>query len=122
MLDVNTFADDDAEAGIYTWSLGDDLVYGDTTVAAIFGLDPAETLTGLSISEYVQRIHPDDRGDVARLISAAVRDGRPYHSEYRAIDADGEVRRVISLGRCFRDRSGEPVHYAGIVYPVDRLR
>ena len=121
MFDVNTLVNEDEEAGIYTWSLDDDMLYGDTTVAGIFGLDPVETLRGLSISDYVERIHPADRGNVARLISTAVKDGKPYYAEYRAMDADGDVRQVISLGRCFRDRSGKPVHYAGIVYPVDRF-
>jgi PAS domain-containing protein len=106
------------EAGIFTWHLAEDRLYGDTAVAALFGLDPVKTLRGLPASEYIARIFPADRPLVARLWSKAVTGGRPYRAEYRVVDATGRIRHVMSFGRCFRDRAGNPVHYAGIVHEL----
>ena len=110
-----------AEPGIFTWSLAEDTVYGDTAIASLFGLDPAETICGLPIASYIERIHTDDRARVAALISQAVRGGMPYHAEYRVLDAFDEIRWVMAMGRCFRNRQGDPNHYAGIVYPLELL-
>ena len=121
MHDIDTYAHPDEEAGIYTWCLGDDTLYGDTALAALFGLDPAATLRGLPVTNYMARVHPDDQGTVAERIRKAVEDGRPYRAEYRVVDAAGSIRPVMAFGRCFRDRAGIPVHYAGIVHPLDNL-
>lgn len=109
------------EAGIWTWCLERNVLYADTALAGLFGLDAVETLAGLPVDRYVARIHPDDRGRVAKSMSDAVIGGMPYFEEYRVKDGYGETRRVMALGRCFRDRSGNPVHYAGITYPLDAL-
>ncbi len=94
---------DAAKAGIFTWSLAENALYADTAVARLFGLDPKEALCGLSPAAYLARVHTEDRANVARLWMKAV--------------ADGAARHVIAHGRCFRDRTGAPAHYAGIVYP-----
>jgi len=55
---------DATEPGIYTWDLDEDLLYADTLVAALFGLDPAETVEGLPLESYLARMHPNDRPTV----------------------------------------------------------
>ena len=109
------------EAGIFTWCLDEGRLYGDTMIAAIFGLDPRLTVTGLPVSDYADRIHAEDRPNVAALVSDAVRDGQPYRAEYRVIDPEGEAKWVIAFGRCFRDRTGNPKYYSGIIHPADGL-
>jgi PAS domain S-box-containing protein len=109
------------EAGIWTWYLNENILYADTAVARLFGMDPEEALIGLPVEPYLARIHPEDRPDVCRAISDAVVGGQTYHAEYRVTDAFGETRIVISFGRCFRDRTGNPVQYAGISYPLDSI-
>jgi len=109
------------EAGIFIWFLDTDTLYGDTTIAALFGLDPQETVRGLPLMNYIQRIHPQDQPQVARLITEAVKTGEPYHAEYRVFDAFDEPRWVMAMGRCFRDKGNNPRHYAGIVHPLDAL-
>lgn len=121
MQDTDSYAKPVEEAGIYTWCLEHDTLYGDTALAALFGLDPAATLRGLPVTDYIARVHPDDQGTVAQMIREAVEDGGPYRAEYRVMDASGSIRPVMAFGRCFRDSTGIPVHYAGIVHPVDNL-
>ena len=108
--------DFDDEAGIFTWYLDTQKFYGDSTVAAIFCLNPHETLTGLPLSVYTDRIHPDDRASAIKLVSKAVRDGKPYRAEYRVIAPEGAPRWVVAFGRCFRDHTGNPRCLSGIVH------
>jgi PAS domain-containing protein len=110
-----------SEAGIYTWILADDRVFGDTLAAALFGLKAEDAIGGLPLAEFLARIHPDDQGQVVDLISRAVRDGEPYYAEYRVLNAEREPQHVMALGRCFRNESGMPFIYSGIVYPIERL-
>jgi PAS domain-containing protein len=109
------------EAGIFTWCLDTEKLYGDTTVAFIFGLDPLRTVTGLPVGVYADRIHAEDRNTVAALVSRAVRDGKPYRAEYRVVDPAGISRWVMAFGRCFRDHTGNPKYYSGIIHPADEI-
>jgi PAS domain-containing protein len=113
--------DEIMEAGVYTWLLSENLLYGDTLVAFLFGLDPAQTTRGLAIEAYLERVHKDDIQNARALINTAVLDGLPYQTEYRVMDLNGEYHRVIALGRCFQDRNMMPVIYSGIVYPTSQL-
>ncbi|MCM2435347.1 PAS domain-containing protein [Agrobacterium rosae] len=115
-------ADIDMEAGIYTWSLADDRLYGDTAIAALFGLDPLQTIRGLPLSSYIDRVHVSDQPLLTALIAKAVQDGLPYSAEYRVRNALNEFEFVMAVGRCFRDPAGNPSLYSGIIYPVRGLQ
>lgn len=121
MINLENLLGDEPEAGIYTWDLSSDRLCGDTAIAALFGLDPLQTIRGLPISSYIDRVHLDDQGILSSLISKAVRDGLPYTAEYRVANASKEWKLVMAVGRCFRDSTGNPLLYSGIIYPVDDL-
>jgi PAS domain-containing protein len=112
---------EEVEAGVYTWCVATDVQYGDSLVAVLFGLDPEDVRRGLPLSVFTDRIHPDDRAEVSRLITKAVIDGQPFNAEDRVIGIDGEVQEVIDLGRCYYDRNGMPHFCSGIVYPINQL-
>ncbi|MBB3741946.1 PAS domain-containing protein [Rhizobium sp. BK591] len=107
------------EAGIFTWVLATDTVYADTALANLFGLDPEETIAGLPVMRYLDRIHPDDKPSVAKAISESVITGNPYRHDYRVFDRSGQMVTVAAFGRCFRDEAGNPSQYAGIVFPTN---
>lgn len=109
------------EAGIFMWHVETDLVFGDSAVARVFGLDPDQVLKGLPLVKYVEKVHRDDRADLAGNITRAVDAGMPYNMDYRVIDENGEAQLVMAMGRCFRSQDGKPAYYAGIVYPVASL-
>lgn len=111
----------DQEAGVYTWEVAADILYADTAVATLFGLDPVETVKGLPLAAYIARVHPDDQPTLLSQISESVKNGLSYHFEYRVIDRSGRVTRVMGLGRSFHDTDSGPAHCTGIVYPIDRL-
>jgi len=107
------------DAGLFTWDLNSNLVYADSALAELFGLDPAETEHGLPVQTYLDRVHPDDAPTLAKQINDAIIAEHPTVQEYRSRKADGSYVYVSAFGRCFRDRNNNPVHYAGIVMAMD---
>lgn len=107
----------DVDAGVFTWELSNDKVYADRAVAALFDLNEGMAERGLPITSFLDRIDPRDRPRIAKSIHAAIVTGEPYQEDYRIIRSDGSVETVMALGRCFRDGSGDPSYYAGIVFP-----
>lgn len=115
---ASEIVDPTLHAGFYTWDIAHDVLYGDAAIAMLFGLDPVSTQHGLPLGEYLQRIHPDDRQKIARAISDTVIAGVPQQEYYRVLDLNDRYLPVISHGRCFRDRHGDPILYSGIIIPA----
>lgn len=109
------------EAGIFTWVLESNLIFGDTLVASLFGLDPRQTARGLPFEAYVARVHEEDRAQTKHLIKQAIVDGQPYHAEHRLMDASGVYRWSVAMGRCFQSENSMPLFFSGIIYPIDLL-
>ena len=107
------------DAGLFTWDLTKDILYADGALAKLFGLDALEAEQGLPIQAYICRVHEDDAPDLAKRISDAIIAKHPTEQNYRVKQGDGSYVSVAAYGRCFRNRHGEPVHYAGIVIPKD---
>ncbi|MBB3543862.1 MULTISPECIES: PAS domain-containing protein [unclassified Rhizobium] len=108
------------DAGLFTWDLNSNLVYADSALAELFGLDPVETERGLPVQTYLDRVHPDDAPTLAKQINDAIIAEHPTVQEYRSRKADGSYIHVSAFGRCFRDRNDNPVHYAGIVMATEK--
>ncbi|MFS2151434.1 PAS domain-containing protein [Rhizobium sp. Rhizsp42] len=105
------------DVGLFTWDIGNDLIYADSALALLFGLDPALTQRGLPIETYLDRVHPSDRPQLAKQITDAIIAEHPTEQRYRVLDASDVYRYVRAVGRCFRNDADVPVHYAGIVFP-----
>ncbi|MGF9567572.1 PAS domain-containing protein [Neorhizobium sp. JUb45] len=107
------------DAGFYSWDLPENILYADSALAALFGLDPDLAERGLPIEAYLARVHPDDRPRLAKTIRDSIVGHLPQQETYRVLNATGAYVAVASYGRGFRDASGSPVRYVGIVIPAD---
>lgn len=105
-------------AGIFTWDIAENTLYGDAIIAGLFNLDSEQTMEGLPLQDYLASMHPDDRPRVARAIHAAIVSGDPYQEEYRLQRDHGHDRWVLAIGHCFRNRDGNPSIYAGVIYDI----
>ncbi|MBW9051822.1 PAS domain-containing protein [Rhizobium mesosinicum] len=109
------------DAGIFSWVLGTDTIYADAAVAALLGFEARQLESGQPITSFLDRIDPKDKAKIARAIHEAIVTGGAYQQDYRVIRPDGTSVEVAAFGRCFRDASGTPSHYAGIICPrIDR--
>ena len=66
--------------------------------------------------------HPDDRQNVAQVLSDALAGIRPYDIEFRVIRPDGSTRHVHSRAEVARDQRGKPLRLFGSVADVTEAK
>ncbi|MCO5731161.1 PAS domain-containing protein [Rhizobium sp. SSA_523] len=106
------------ETGLFTWDIPDNILYADHALAELFGLDALQAEQGLPVETYLSRVHPIDRPRLAKTIRDCIVLHRPQQDSYRVCGLDGYYKDVVCFARVFRNRSGDPVRYAGIVVPA----
>jgi PAS domain S-box-containing protein len=98
--------------GVWEWDLDTDDLIWDETSEQLFGYEVGEfpgTYDG-----FIDRIHPDDVGDVERKIERAITESdQDYHAEYRLELPYGTVRWIQSRG-IVESENGEPIRMVGI--------
>lgn len=107
--------DEIPDVGLFSWDIAENILHADSALAELFGLDPLEAEHGLPIEVYLERVHPDDRPRLAKVISQSITQHTNQNEKYRVKKVDGNYVDVESFARAFRDRSGNPVRYVGIV-------
>lgn len=108
--------------GTWDWNVPDNIVTADDKFAELFGLDPLQAGLGVPIEKFLAAIHPEDTARVTAQIDACLQQGSALHSEYRLLDADGEVHWVIASGRPRHDADGVAIRFPGIVVDVTEQR
>ncbi len=118
-FELGLTSDSVPDAGFYTWDIPENILYADSALAELFGLDPSSAATGLPIDIYLERVHPEDRPRLAKTIRDSIVGHHPQQEAYRVMSASGSYAAVASYGRVFRDATGNPIRYVGIVMPTD---
>ncbi|MBK9154182.1 MAG: response regulator [Chloracidobacterium sp.] len=108
-------AAENASIGLYYWDLEQDRIFATPTCNELFGLAAHGSF---SYDDYIQAVHPDDRGFVDDLIQTARRKGTKYCDEFRVLYADGSVDWIWADGRCFLDGNKLPNRMMGVVRNV----
>lgn len=106
-----------ADPGFFSWDLTEGKIYADSMVATIFGHDPLLSSNGLSVEEYMERVHPDHRSRVAYAIALTLSQNAPFHETYPVEAGNGFYQHITVIARCFRSSDGEPMNCPGIVIP-----
>jgi PAS domain S-box-containing protein len=99
-----------AHLGNWEFDVLNDQITGSQEFYRLFDMVPE----GLSrFSQFVERLHPDDRERVQRDVADALKQDRPYDTDYRVKLSDGGWRDVIARGRVFVDEGGKPLRMVG---------
>jgi PAS domain S-box-containing protein len=99
-----------AHLGNWEWDARNDQITGSEEFYRLFDVAPE----GLSrFSQFVERLHPDDRERVQRDVADALKQDRPYDTDYRVSLSDGGWRDIIARGRVFVDEGGKPLRMVG---------
>lgn len=98
-----------APVGIWSTDAGGATTFVNDQVARLLGR-PAAEIVG---SPWERNLHPEDRDEVIRSWTAAVRDGVPWEIDHRVVAADGEIRDVASSARPLRDAAGTVTGFLG---------
>ena len=72
------------------------------------------------LEDYLQRVHPMDRGEVERIIRDAVQTTKPFTYEHRITQPNGAIRSLLMQGEVARD-GGSP-RVLGVCQDITDLR
>jgi PAS domain S-box-containing protein len=105
-----------AHVGYWENDLDTDRITWSDETYRILGLRPRETPA--TESEFLGRIHPEDRERHAEVAAKAKRGEAKYDLEYRVVRPNGEARTVHSVGDVIRDDSGRARRAFGVVQDI----
>ena len=81
----------------------------------VLGLSPAAS--SLSIDQFLDRVHPDDKASVSEFLKDALK-GNVHAQEYRIVRPDGKIRWLRGMASCVLDAAGEVVELVGATLDV----
>ena len=83
---------------------------------SFMGLSPGQM--GGTFTEFLKRVHPDDRPMVEKAIRAALRQGKGYSIEHRMVRPYNDVRWVSETGGVVPLGKGKAIRILGIVQDI----
>ena len=111
---------DAARMGIWSWTVGSNVLAWDDNLRQLYGMLPGERITGYS--DFLQRVHPEDRAFVERAVREAMETGGGLDYEFRIVLPDGRIRWIADQGHVVRDAEGKPVSMSGVCMDVTERR
>ncbi|MBN1928864.1 MAG: PAS domain S-box protein [Chlorobiaceae bacterium] len=112
-----SFALGAARSGIWEWDAETDKLYWSEEVWRLYGLEPDSR--ELNNELCVITVHEEDRDFVSKVITDALRQGRPASVEYRVTHPeDGSVHWLLSQGSPKYDANGKLVNYIGLITDI----
>ena len=109
-------------SGLATWNFAVDANSSETSRAynKVFGLADAEPAP--SLSDLIERVHPDDRRRVSITIQRAIATGIGYMHKYRIVHPNGDVRWLRGIAKCTLDASGKVTNLIGATIDITDSR
>ena len=100
----------------WDWDIrsGQDRWFGD--LQTMFGI--RSNTYSEHIEEFRRRIHPEDRKLVWKAVANAIRDHKPYISEFRVVRSDGTVRWITANGSFYYTVNGRAKRMLGIAVDI----
>jgi PAS domain S-box-containing protein len=100
----------------WDWDIGSgrDRWFGD--IQTMFGI--RSDTHSEHIEEFRRRIHPEDRKLVWKTVANAIRDHKPYISEFRVVRSDGIVRWIRANGSFYYTVNGRAKEMLGIAVDI----
>jgi hypothetical protein len=86
--------------------------------AGLLGLDPEVAANGVSLEDFLDRTHPEDRVRIESYLHAVAATGGPMEAEFRTRDTRSGIRTLLIRGRIERDPVGGATRGRGIA--IDR--
>lgn len=107
-------------AGMATWELDLATMEGPWSPNRFDILGYARTTSGRApYSDWLARVHPDDRERAEVAAQKCFADGTPFEIEYRILRADtGEERWLRSNGSMIRETDGAVIRFVGVSFDI----
>ncbi len=109
------YAAENADIGLWFWKLAEDKIYSTPKCNEIFDIPASHPIDW---NEVFNIIYPDDRERVEKELLKSQHTGREYHSEFRAVYADGNINWISIRGKTFLDDDGKPLNMMGVIRKI----
>ena len=101
-----------AQIGIWDWDVISNTLVWDAQMFRLYGLDHEKF--GEAYEAWAQSLHPDDRERVHAETSDALTGNRDYHSRFRIVRPDGQLRDIEANGLVQRAADGTALRMIGV--------
>ncbi|TWF59211.1 response regulator [Neorhizobium alkalisoli] len=108
--------------GTWFWDVPADKFTVDEAFATAFGFDPSLGRSGLSLSQVIETVHPDDQAGLAAAIGKALKAGGPYAHQYRTRRLDGNYYWLEANGRVDLGPDGKALAFPGVLIDIEARR
>ncbi|WP_008308808.1 PAS domain-containing protein [Leptolyngbya sp. PCC 6406] len=101
---------------VWSWDAASDRMVWSNEIQSIFG----SGIEGFcqTFSDYLERIHPEDRRRLQDVVNLTLNQGGDYHVEYRVLCADERICWVGERGGLWRDVEGLVLGLAGTIVDI----
>lgn len=105
-------------AGIGTWvfDLSGNKSFFDDKACQLLGFVPMHYKK--TAKEFLDRIHPDDRKNVRKLLIELIKKVSDFKTEFRVLLPDGTVRFLTAKAKNIVNQSGKPVRLNGLIWDI----
>ena len=109
-------AADSAGIGIWDYNLSEQQLIWDDRMYALYGLPATSTKTPYDTWEH--NVHPDDRDRAAAELQAAIQGKQDFHTEFRVLWPDGQVRFIEAHAMVLRNAEGIVQRMIGVNWDI----
>ncbi len=105
------------KSGAWHWDLRNHKLHWTPEFETLFDYEIGSTQQ--IYSEWLERVHPDDRSRAEQQLQGAIDRTLPaYRCEYRIVLRDGQIRWIDAIGELHHDEEGNLYHLSGLVYDI----
>ena len=108
-----------SHTGSWRWDLKQNVLVCSEEFCRIFDFDTS--VRTVPFSDFIARVHPDDRTMVMNMVQSHVAEERPIHVEYRIVRTDGEIRYLAGVGKPLL-ADGKIPEYVGTATDITKRR
>lgn len=98
--------------GSWDWNIQTGQLTWDDFMYPLFGRKKDEFV--VTVENFYQIVHPDDRDRVREAIAQAIEQKRLYDCDFRVVDRGGAIRHMAGRGRVFYDAGGRAMRMSGV--------
>lgn len=109
-------ATESAHIGIWDWNVAADQLIWDKQMYELYGIREQD-FSG-AYDAWQRGLHPEDRVRSEAEIAAAIKGSRDFHSEFRVLWPNGEVRYIEAHGLVRRAGDGSAVRMIGVNWDI----
>jgi PAS domain S-box-containing protein len=106
--------------GTWEWHIASGKVQWSTNLEIIHGFAPGTF--GGTLADVIDQVYPEDRGQVEKAITSALKHKTSLNIEYRFRLPDGAIRWVEGRGRLFLDHAGQPERMLGVCMDITKRK